>query len=376
LTRCTPVWALLLSACVVETAITDPDPSSPVSTVPVERIDRDEDGFTEAEGDCDDLDPLVGPEVAFSEVCDLVDNDCDGQVDDSGVCAERDRFEQRMQLDVLFVVDTSDGMQPYAQQAGRAAWQFAQHVVGPGMDSRLGVLTMSPGTNGAFPGLVEVGGLNSLDGQLHTEPGFVSRWLEQAIGENKVSETAPRARDAVLEHLDVVYEWDARSFLRTNVPLVVVFLSRVDDTSRESLGAFRDELDHVFDQAPTMHGIIRLGDAPCEGDKVGAYGESYAALAELSDGVTVDICTESFHTFFFVTGQLAADEGLDRRYYLDERVNHDRPLAVEVTLPSGFTELLSPDEYDVVEGGTVLVLQSPPPAGSAIVVDYQRLPAD
>lgn len=42
--------------------------------------DLDKDGFTIEEGDCDDQNPLVHPEAP--EICDKLDNDCDGHIDE------------------------------------------------------------------------------------------------------------------------------------------------------------------------------------------------------------------------------------------------------------------------------------------------------
>ena len=42
--------------------------------------DSDGDGFSELQGDCDDQNYLLHPEV--KEVCDEIDNDCDGLIDE------------------------------------------------------------------------------------------------------------------------------------------------------------------------------------------------------------------------------------------------------------------------------------------------------
>jgi hypothetical protein len=69
------IWQLRWSGC--------PDPSACADTLP--GVDNDGDGANEVEGDCDDGDPFVG--LGAAEVCDLRDNDCDGQSDEAS-CAD------------------------------------------------------------------------------------------------------------------------------------------------------------------------------------------------------------------------------------------------------------------------------------------------
>lgn|GEM_PF-5838579 len=46
-------------------------------------LDTDGDGFTSNEGDCDDSNPMLHPDA--DEVCDEVDNNCDGLLDEDPV---------------------------------------------------------------------------------------------------------------------------------------------------------------------------------------------------------------------------------------------------------------------------------------------------
>ena len=47
-------------------------------------VDKDGDGFTESQGDCDDANPAIHPQAA--EVCNGVDDDCDDETDEGNVC--------------------------------------------------------------------------------------------------------------------------------------------------------------------------------------------------------------------------------------------------------------------------------------------------
>ncbi|MFA6474926.1 MAG: putative metal-binding motif-containing protein [Patescibacteria group bacterium] len=48
-------------------------------------IDDDGDGYTEEQGDCDDCEPRKYPGAV--EICDMLDNDCDGHVDNDAIDA-------------------------------------------------------------------------------------------------------------------------------------------------------------------------------------------------------------------------------------------------------------------------------------------------
>lgn len=62
----------------------EPQPDSEPEQVDPRDIDDDVDGFTENEGDCDDQNGLVAPDL--EEECDGIDNNCDGEIDELEEC--------------------------------------------------------------------------------------------------------------------------------------------------------------------------------------------------------------------------------------------------------------------------------------------------
>ena len=71
--------ALLILACNGDSDVVGPSQLDPGQTLPADEYDSDEDGFLAAD-DCDDYNADINPDAV--EVCDGVDNNCDGDIDE------------------------------------------------------------------------------------------------------------------------------------------------------------------------------------------------------------------------------------------------------------------------------------------------------
>jgi hypothetical protein len=261
--------------------------------------DADQDGWSTCQGDCADDDPLRGPRGEAVEVCDDIDNDCNGvvDVDDLGVsaCELTELYLQprRVLLDLLLVLDDSGSMTDELN----ALAEGGPDLLGPlvGTDTHVGITSNDGAAGGKLHG--PVGGEPWLDLSLATESQAFA-WFSGAASFTTEGTHLARGLDMVVESIDgVVGEtWNA-GFRRDDAALVVMFVADRDDESTST-----DDAEFLLwlagevaasGEAGTVHVVVPTDETPpCPG----TTGEAtiYTGLAYTTSGDTISICTTDY----------------------------------------------------------------------------------
>ncbi|MEQ1506700.1 MAG: MopE-related protein [Myxococcota bacterium] len=339
-------------------------------------VDLDQDGFSSDAGDCDDLEPTVGP--GFAELCDGLDNDCNLEVDQTG-CDRSDRFEQHLAVDVLLVVDTSMSMTDTGRLGltAEGATSMVQHLAGSGFDTQIGVVTMDMGSDEGGKLVTVAGwpGKRWLDGEQILDADAIARgqqWLYLAIASHEGTFYPPPAGRAAVESALLEHGVDGGfndGFFRPEANVAVVFVS---DTEDESLPTSPDLINLLAQQkagrlsSVTAYAITQVDGTDCQGKPTTA-ANSVLDLVELTGGLSDSICRSDFNGFLTAVAQDIATRALGDTFDLTSPA---RLAGLQVSIEDDGHAYPWVGGYALSDPYTLVFSDVRPPAGVDIVVDY------
>jgi hypothetical protein len=337
--------------------------------------DEDNDGVSVQQLDCDDHNPKASPDL--NEVCDGVDNNCDGVADvQDGVnkCHRSAVFEQEMQADVLIVLDNSWNTQPYWFLAADGAYQMARHLADENSHTHIGVLVTDMVSSAG-----KLQNPSQYDGHFlygDKDPALNEDKLEQWLYETMTdrdpvwpnNDPNGGTRAAIHAATDLSESWNS-GFFRPGVALSVVIISQREDGSSPSTLPFLDELTTFEGEAPTFHAITQTDPDGC------VYGtapvaSSIIALVQQTGGLLESVCMTDYRGFMSSVGQSIASDALKTSFLLGSPA---RPTSLSVTVEEKSGAQYAWEDFALMGDGRTLVFPNlPPPAGSTIYVDYLK----
>jgi len=270
-------------------------------------------------------------------------------------------------VDILMVIDNSGSMYPYQQQLGTNFSQFLTYFIEADIDYQIATVTTdvmnaesgeirgqvinseTPDAEQAFSTIVNVGATGS-----GFEMGLEAAY--QALTEPLVSTVNA-------------------GFLREEATLSIIFVSDEEDASpmpvNDYINAFRDIKGQRSRDVFNASSLVVIQEAQC--DSYSTRGDRYIDLAEQTNGITGDICSQDFGS---IVTELSLNTSRLRDTFFLSREPDTSSLEVTVndesiTCDAGrWTYQRVEDEYGEEQPAIVFERTQMPPSDSQLAVRY------
>lgn len=296
-----------------------------------------------------------------AEVCNGVDDDCDGtvdRVDGVGVCSQV--FDANAVMDVLLVVDNSCGMWGPQQGLAANASGLFDPLVALGLDFHVGVVSTDMDDANHSGKLRQFTGIRWVD-PLAPDPATLFAGMVQMGFTGSATEKGRDAIHAALDDQSAPGGWND-GFRRPDADLGVVVVSDENDFSTtETISSTTTFLQNqTSGQQLSFHAFVSP-DPWCPGASM--WGEDYVTMNEALGGIYWSICNYDA----FAAPLQEAVEYRHLRFQLDAAPD-PTTLAAQVRAPDG--TVVDYNAGDLTLDERIVRLPAPAVGGAQVEIWY------